>query len=34
MAAHGALPEQLDRQAASAFIGELADEIDGQKGAA
>jgi len=34
MAEHGAFPEQLDRQAASAFIGELAAEIDGQKGAA
>jgi hypothetical protein len=33
-AEHGAFPEQLDRQAASAFIGELANEIDGQKGAA
>ena len=34
MAEHGAFPEQLDRQAASAFIGELAAEIDNAKGAA
>lgn len=35
MAEHGAFPEQLDRSAASRFIGELADQADGQqKGAA
>jgi len=31
---HGAFPEQLDRVAASAFITVLADQVDGQKGAA
>jgi len=31
---HGAFPEQLDRVAASAFITALADQVDGQKGAA
>ena len=34
LAEHGAFPEQLDRSAASRFIGELADQADGQKGAA
>jgi hypothetical protein len=33
-AEHGAFPEQLDRSAASAFITALAEEVDGQKGAA
>jgi hypothetical protein len=33
-AEHGAFPEQLDRTAASAFIGALADEVDANKGAA
>jgi len=31
---YGAFPEQLDRSAASAFITALADQVDGQKGAA
>ena len=34
MSEHGAFPEQLDRTAASAFITALAEEVDGQKGAA
>jgi len=31
---YGAFPEQLDRQAASAFITALADQVDANKGAA
>jgi hypothetical protein len=34
IAAHGAFPEQLDKDAASRVIQEFADEVDSQKGAA